>query len=39
MIIHIAHNEHIPMPLKSHAIFSIDIGFKDFHHSFHGMTS
>jgi len=39
MIVHIAHNENIPMALKSHAILSIDIGFKDFAHSFHRMAS
>ena len=39
MIVHIAHNENIPMALKSHAILSIDIGFKDLSHSFHRMTS
>ena len=39
MIIHIAHNEHIPLPLKSHTIPGIDVGFKDFPHSFHGMAS
>ena len=39
MIVHIAHNENIPMALKSHAILSIDIGFKDTFNSFHRMTS
>lgn len=39
MIVHIAHNENIPISLKSHAILGIDIGFKDFPHPFHRMTS
>ena len=39
MIVHIAHDENIPISLKSHAILSIDIGFKDTFNSFHRMTS
>ena len=42
MIIYIAHEEYIPMTLKSHPILSINRGFKDSlrsFHSFHGVTS
>jgi len=39
MIVHIPHHEYFPMPLKSHAILSINVGFKDFPQPFHRMTS
>lgn len=39
MIIHIAHKEHILISLKSHAIFSINIGFKDTFHPFYKVTA
>lgn len=39
MVVHVAHDEHIPTPLKCHAVFRIDVCFKDTPGAFHRMAS